>query len=889
MTVFKLTRDRRQKIDEWLGKTSRHGYAGPSARLLFGLGLARALGSQDLPRVLYEDLLAAVGIVCDAGAELDLPGQDSVGQLASQIVAEDIIEELYRASVLYGATEPGRKRSGSYYTPAALARELARNVAENLTERLAATKLKVLDPACGPGIVLLALNRCFEQRNLEADFFGIDLDPGSVFLTRFFLCRAGLPPEIAASRVLCGDSLRLFADGDSPFRSLLESGSDTVFDVVAGNPPWEIHKPNSREFFSLYDPDFYSYPKQKALIRQEEIYSAFPGSRKRWEEINQNYLEKAEFYKRTFLHQGGGDANFYKYFIEQSFRLVADGGLISLIVPGGLYCDFGSGPLRSLLIEEADWLLLRGFENSDAAFDIHRSFKYCYFVARKEGRTKAIDVNFFSERKSDFISGDAIYDAAKLKRFSPHSNIILEVEGATTLELLEKIYNSPSAQYLGEAVLGGFPLRYRREFDMTVDSSLFESRDALDKIGYRSDSGGNWLSGPWKRRGQDDTDDDDRGSITSSCGAYCIRTDSVQSIRLPLYEGRMIGPYDFRKKGWVQGSGRGALWREKNFEDSLIEPHYLIDADAYRASRAVKGLKTGFLAVGSDTNRRTMMASLLYEVPCGNSVPVLYLEGATVQTIRWQLVLTAILNSFVFDFVIRRRMAGTNLNHFVIAECPLPDCRNIDEATIASIVHLVALLNMESPRYSMPLLELGLSGRAITGGSVLSSLERRIVMSLIDVFVLRLYGLSADDLFVILQDSLIGEKARGGGFILNKPEPCLDELFDKVLIDFDHFEQEPDLEKFLSSLADELPPVIKSGNYGVNPKGFHRVDQNMPVWQRQTAISMLLAYLEKSKGEAYLDGIASRYADRLSTDSAIIGNRNLDSLPCLVDVPGKQI
>ena len=121
-----MTRDRRQKIDEWLGKTSRHGYAGPSARLLFGLGLARALGSQDLPRVLYEDLLAAVGIVCDAGAELDLPGQDSVGQLASQIVAEDIIEELYRASVLYGATEPGRKRSGSYYTPAALARELAR-------------------------------------------------------------------------------------------------------------------------------------------------------------------------------------------------------------------------------------------------------------------------------------------------------------------------------------------------------------------------------------------------------------------------------------------------------------------------------------------------------------------------------------------------------------------------------------------------------------------------------------------------------------------------------------------------------------------------------------------------------------------------------------------
>ncbi|MBI1269425.1 N-6 DNA methylase [bacterium] len=881
--IFKLSGNQRQKIEAWLGRISSAGCDGEAARLLFGLGLARALCSECVPPVLYADLPAGSGIV--SGAAVERFGVEPFCDLADEMAAEDIVEELHRVSVVYGATEPGRKRSGSYYTPAELARELARRVSGRLSVGdgpVRQSRLKVIDPACGPGIVLLALNKCLEESGVEADYFGIDLDPGSVFLTRFYLYRAGLSADIAASRVVCGDALRFFVEGDSPFVTVSEYAGDTVFDVVVGNPPWEIHKPNTREFFSLYDPDFYSYPRQKALVRQQEIFSLFPDSRKRWEALNCSYAENARFYKRAFLHQGGGDANFYKYFIEQSFRLVADGGLISLIVPGGLYCDSGSAPLRRLLIEKAEWLLLRGFENSNAAFDIHRSFKYCYFVARKGGVTKAIDVDFFSERKPD-AGGDgagAVYDAQALKRFSPRSNIILEVEGALTLELLDKIYCGSSSQYLGESVFGDFPLRYRREFDMTMDSSLFVARDALEQAGFRSDLSGNWLAGSWRRLGKADTDSDIEGAIISACGDFSIMPDSVQSIRLPLYEGRMIGPYDFRKKKWLEGSGRGAIWREKDFENSRIEPHYLIDAEAFAASRAVRGLKTGFLAVGSDTNRRSMMASLLFEVPCGNSVPVLYFEGEAAKTMRWQLVLTAILNSFVFDFVLRRRMAGTNLNYFVIAECPLPDCRGIDEETLALIVDLVALLNMESPRYSMPLSQLGLSGiGAADRRTHLSSLSRKIVMSLLDVFVLRLYDLAPEDLFVILQDSLLGEWAtgRGADFVLNMPEPCLDELFERALIDID---RAPDLESLLISLSDsdKLPPLKPTRSYGVNPKGFHRVDRELPVWQRQTAISMLLAYLAKGRGQAYLKGLARTYTACLRTDSGTESTRNINSL-----------
>ncbi len=40
------------------------------------------------------------------------------------------------------------------------------------------------------------------------------------------------------------------------------------FDVVLGNPPWDISKPSSKEFFSAYDPLYRSYGKQEAIGRQ---------------------------------------------------------------------------------------------------------------------------------------------------------------------------------------------------------------------------------------------------------------------------------------------------------------------------------------------------------------------------------------------------------------------------------------------------------------------------------------------------------------------------------------------------------------------------------------------------------------------------------------------
>lgn len=54
------------------------------------------------------------------------------------------------------------------------------------------------------------------------------------------------------------------------------------FDAVVGNPPWEIQKPNSKEFFSNIDPLYRTYGKQAALSKQVEYFRTDASIEESW-------------------------------------------------------------------------------------------------------------------------------------------------------------------------------------------------------------------------------------------------------------------------------------------------------------------------------------------------------------------------------------------------------------------------------------------------------------------------------------------------------------------------------------------------------------------------------------------------------------------------------
>jgi hypothetical protein len=458
------------------------------------------------------------------------------------------------------------------------------------------------------------------------------------------------------------------------------------FDALLGNPPWDVMKPNSQEFFSEFEPLYRTYDKQAALRRQKDLFDSVPGVLSQWEEYNARFKAMSNWAGKVtepfavplargaeqrnlaaawenhrqqhvgfadpahpFCLQGSADLNSYKMFTEVFWHLLRHGGRLGIILPTGIYSDFGTKDLRETLLFKGRLEFLYAFQNEKRVFSAaHHSYKQVALFASKGGSTRGFLARFrmgvgnsphAHELPDDILSRDEAamcFTPEDVKQNSPKTLSLVELSSERDLTIFRTIYNYSIR--IGDNA-PGWEITYATEFHMTNDSKHFPPLEKWEAKGYRPDVFGQWI-GP-------------EGEVA-----------------LPLYQGAMVHHFTPSFQQFVSGGGRVNRWMFTSADNLKFGPKFLIaEATAKRMAPLLSRFRFAFRDVARNTDERTLIGAVVPGFPCGNTLPVLQLPEAYVERL---LMLGATTSSLTCDYVARLRLTGAHMNYFVLQDIPVP-------------------------------------------------------------------------------------------------------------------------------------------------------------------------------------------------------------------------
>ncbi|MEG4215947.1 hypothetical protein QUA27_11720 [Microcoleus sp. Pol14C6] len=469
------------------------------------------------------------------------------------------------------------------------------------------------------------------------------------------------------------------------------------FDAIITNPPWEIFKPDAKEFFANYSNlvtkkkmDIKSFEKeQKKLLQDTEVSNAWLEYQSNFPHISA-YYRSAEQYKNQISivngKKAGTDINLYKLFVEQCFNLLRSGGECGIVIPSGIYTDLGTKQLRQMLFSQTKVTGLFCLENRKTIFEgVHKSFKIVVLTFEKDGITTEFPSAFMRldvDELQRFPSADSLQVNVELvRKLSPDSLSVMEFKNQGDIRIAEKMLQFP---LLGEQIEGKWNLRLTAEFHMTNDSHLFKQE-------------------PGKGR-------------------------------LPLYEGKMIHQFTHlyaKPKYWInEDEGRQDLLGKKEDSEQALD---------YQKYRLV------FREIARNTDIRTVIATLLSKnVFANHKLTTSSLVKSQINN-QELLLVCGVLNSFTFDFIARPRVTSS-FSAFIFYQLPMPRLTSGDKYFF-DIVQRAAKLICTAPEFDELAQEVGLNSHR---EGVTDETERAQLRAELDGIIAHLYGLTEAEFAYIL-------------------------------------------------------------------------------------------------------------------------------------------
>ena len=469
--------------------------------------------------------------------------------------------------------------------------------------------------------------------------------PTHAFLMEFLDRPIGARPQL-----IMADNLKLkhhFFHWPLEFPEVFAAGG---FDLVLGNPPWDMLQLDPQEFFAASAPHIASAPNMAARERlierlakdNPELYAAYLEALHATEAYQKFVHESARFPLTSY-----GRINLMALFAESARHLLGRQGRAGILVPTGLATDAFNQFFFADLVEKRNLAGLHDFENREGLFPaVDSRMKFCLLTMSSQPAEQA-EFAFFCTNTNQLRDSRRRFTltAADLALLNPNTRTCPVFRARADAELTKKIYGRVPVLVNVNGGENPWDFKGLLMFMMNTASGLFQT--------------------------------------------------SASEELVPLYEAKMMWHFDHRWATQEDGEARDCLTEEKQDARFRAAPRYWVprkEVEARLEQWNREGTELvwkwerhwllGFRDITNATNERTCVFSLLPRVGVGNNAPLMILGVDKPTKVA---CLIASLNSIPFDYVARQKMGGTHLNFFVLNQLPvLPPSSYSTEETFVS-------------------------------------------------------------------------------------------------------------------------------------------------------------------------------------------------------------
>ena len=550
-----------------------------------------------------------------------------------------------------------------------------------------------------------------------------------------------------------------------PFHWVLEYAevyADGGFDVIVGNPPWDVLSASVEDFFSRYEPRFRALSQdEKGDIKQELLKD--DSINKEWKQYQNQVQIQSEYFKDSNEYElqtptvAGSTATYKndlsKLFFERVFRIADTGGYVAQVLPSTIFSSQSSKDLRMKMLNEAELNALVEFENKGIFKNIDNRYRFG-IVAFENGEYTDKLKGIFNQRDLNILENfdeKAVRIPRRvLENYSPEARIFPSITSQKEVNVLNEILAQPP---LANDIHNTWKVR-------TLSEELNKTRDSDRWVDSENDSDYPVYAGENIHQFQYNN--------TIESKIEDIKIWSVEENKTPSNSAKRrirtkrYNTGEPKKPIYLAFGGEDSSKSQKGFVNDLLEDHrgeplsendVLLDCTEYRI---------GYRAITNSTNERTFIATVLPKgTPCVHSMHTvrpyeiepteedldeipLHSVYNRVFTDKELFFVVGMFNSIPFDFLMRTKISE-NILKYKVEESQVPRLTEGDE-WFEYIWRRAAQLNCYGDEFTE------MRERLDGIEPVVSVNNRREVQAEMDAAAFHAYGLDHEQTAFVLSD-----------------------------------------------------------------------------------------------------------------------------------------